>query len=210
MNISVEKLATMSKLNAKSNSLRLEGNKLFNQRSYYNAMIKYNESLCFAESNSEMMGLAYANRSAIYFEMKLFENCLRNIDLAERNHYPEANIEVLNKRKEKCLMALKQSTRENSTSDMQQFFKLSYQSNKKLPFMVDCLELKDDNKYGRHIITNKSLKVGDVVAIEKPFCKIVQNEFIQQLCSWCFNSNLSDLIPCRICTKGNFLVTMTA
>lgn len=196
----------MSKLNSKSESLRTEGNELFKQRSYYDSMLKYNESLCFAEPTSFLMGLAYANRSAIYFEMKLFDNCLANIDSAKRNQYPEVNAEVLNKRKEKCLMAMKQSKREKTTSDMHQFFKLSYQSHKKLPCMVDCLEMKHDNTYGRQIVTNKSLKVGDVVVVEKPFCKIVQNEFIYQICSWCFNSNFMDLIPCRICTKGNSLL----
>lgn len=192
----------MSKLNAKSDSLRIEGNTLFRQKCYYNAMLKYNESLCFAEPSSEMMGQAYANRSEIYFEMKMFDHCLRNITLAKQNKYVEVNTEILNKREEKCLTALKQSNRENTTSDMQQFFKLSYPSHKKIRYMVDCLELKHDNTYGRHIITNKSLKVGDVLAVEKPFCKIVVNEFIHQICSWCFNSNLMDLIPCRVCTKG--------
>lgn len=88
----------MNKLNAKSDSLRTEGNKFFYEKSYHNAMLKYNESLCFAEANSETMGLAYANRSALYFEMKLFDNCLRNINLARQNKYPGMDNEILNKR----------------------------------------------------------------------------------------------------------------
>lgn len=192
----------MNKSNAKSDSLRSEGNKLFYQKCYYDAMLKYNESLCYAEPNTETMGLAYANRSAIYFEMKLFDNCLRNINLAKDNKYPGPNAEILSKREEKCLMALKQLNREECAPDNQPFFKLSYPSHKKIPFIIDCLELKQDNTYGRHIVTNKSLKIGDIVAIEKSFCKIVLNEFIQQICSWCFNSNMMDLLPCHMCTKG--------
>ncbi len=195
----------MNKSNTKSDSLRREGNELFYRKSYYNAMVKYNESLCFAEPTSEMLGQAYANRSALYFEMKLFDNCVKNISAAKRNKYPEKNIEILNKREAKCLTVLKQSNGENiNASDMIQFFKLSYPSHKKLPFVAECLELRHDDKYGRHIVTNKNLKVGDIVAIEEPFCKIIQNEFVYQMCSWCFQSNLLDLRPCSSCTKGVF------
>lgn len=193
----------MNKLNATSESLRIEGNKFFSEKSYYNAMFKYNEGLCFAEPTKEILGLIYASRSEIYFEMKLFVNCLRNITLARQNGYPEVNNDILNKREEKCVMALKQSKRENSNSDIQQHLRLSYQTHTKYPCMVDCLQLKQDDNYGRYIVTNKSLKVGDIVAIEKPFCKIVRNEFIQQICCWCFDSNMMDLIPCRMCTKGS-------
>lgn len=191
----------MIKSNEKSDSLRKEGNKFFAEKLFYNAMLKYNESLCFAESSSEMLGLAYANRSAIYFEMKLFEKCLRNISLAKQNQYPEKNIEVLQKREVKCLTSLKQ-TSDKISSDVHNFFKLSYPSHEKLSFIADCLELKCNTTYGRHIVTNKNLKVGDIVAIEEPFCKIVQNRFNQQICSWCFDSNLLDLIPCNMCTNG--------
>lgn len=191
----------MNKSNTKSDSLRLEGNKLFYQKNYYDAMVKYNESLCFAETGSEMLGLAYANRSAVCFEIKLYDFCSQNIALAKQNKYPEVNADVLTKRDEKCL-AMKQSKRDNRTTNMEQTFKLSYPSHKKIPFMAECLELKCNGKYGRHIVTNKNLKVGDVVAIEEPFCKIVQKEFIHQICSWCFNSNLMNLIPCPACTTG--------
>ncbi|KAJ6630523.1 SET and MYND domain-containing protein 4 [Pseudolycoriella hygida] len=194
----------MSKLNAKSVSLRREGNEFFNQKCYYNAMLKYNESLCLAELDSETLGLAYANRSDIYFEMKLYNHCLKNINLAKQNKYPELNAVVLNEREEKCLNALKQDKRENDCTDAQQLFKLSYAQNKNITFVIDCLEMKNDSTYGRHIVTNKSLKVGDVVAIEEPFCKIVRDEYVQQICSWCFKSNMMDLIPCRSCTKAMF------
>lgn len=199
----MNKLAfTMNKCNEKSDLLRKEGNQLFSQKCYYNAMLKYNESLCFAEPSSETMGLAYANRSAVYFEVKLFDKCLRNISLAKQHHYPEKTIEILNKFERKCLTFLKQRSADKATPDLLNFFKLSYPTHGKHSFMVDCLELNCNSTYGRHIVTNKSLKVGDVVAIEKPFCKIVQGRFKQQICSWCFNDNLLDLIPCHKCTKG--------
>ena len=192
----------ISKTNLRSDDLRVEGNQFYAQKKFYDALLRYNESLCWAEPESENMGLAYANRSAVYFEMKLFDECLRNVDLAKQNRYPEKNFEILKKREDKCAAMMKQSNGEQKAADPLKFFKLSYPANKKLPFFVDCLEMKCDKKYGRHIITNQSLRVGDVIAIEKPVCKVTYEKFIYQLCANCFEDRLLDLDPCFGCSKG--------
>lgn len=157
------------KCNDKSERLRKEGNKLYSQREFFNALCKYNESLCFASPKSELLGLAYANRSAVYFEMKLYDKCVRSIELAKHHQYPEHNISILNERENKCKSQMKDQ--KNKLFDVWNFFKLSYPSNEKLPFFANCLEVKTNQKYGRHVITNQTLKVGDVINIEKPFCR---------------------------------------
>ncbi|CRL05941.1 CLUMA_CG019150, isoform A [Clunio marinus] len=191
----------IGKCNESSDTLRAEGNQLYARKMFYDALLKYNESLCAAESESENMGLAFANRSAVYFEMKLYDKCLNNIDLAKENHYPNKNLEILEKRKAKCLEMTKQLKEEFSTVLN---FKLSYPPNKKLPFIVDCLELKTNKEFGRHIVTNKTLKVGDVLVIEKPFVEIIQTSFLYTRCSNCFNDNMMDLIPCMTCNGAMF------
>lgn len=198
------------KSGAKSENLRAEANRLYVQKKFYDATLKYNESLCFAEPESENMGLAYANRAAVYYEMKLYDKCLRDIELAKQSHYPEKNFETLKKREEKCLEQMKQHQDETQSSDTWNYFKLSYPANKKLPFVAECLELKVDKKYGRHIVTNRSLKVGDIVAIDDPTFKVIKadsrystcfesNTF--QRCGNCLNENLLSLIPCSSCSK---------
>lgn len=194
----------------RSTKLREEGNKFYSQREFFNAIVKYNESLCFAEHGSENLGLAYANRSAVFFEMKLYKICLENIENARQNFYPEENFIILEKREEKCRDFLK-SQKEKSSFDPWSFFKLSYPANEKLPFVAKCLEVKKNEKYGRHVITNESLKVGDIVVIEKPFCSILLSQSklynipesnIYQRCSSCLKENSLNLIPCSFCCKG--------
>lgn len=197
------------KSNLESDNLRADGNKFYSQKKFFDALLKYNQSLCSAVPGSENVGLAYANRSAIYFEVKLYENCLKNIRMAKKSRYPEKSLEVLTKRKEKCVESMgKQSDKLPNSWD---FFKLSYPPNKKLPFIVDYLEVKQDEKYGRHIITHRDLKVGDVVSIEKPFSSILISESkflkipelnIYQRCSNCLKENALDLMPCDSCCKG--------
>lgn len=187
-----------SKCNEKSGIFRAEGNRFYAQKMFYEALQKYNESLCLATPESENIGLSYANRSAVYLELKLPDRCLANIELARQNHYPERNLEILKKREDKCRQIVRVQKAE--TKD---FPKLSGSSRKELPFVAECLKLKSDEKFGRHIVTNQPLRVGDIVAIEEPFCTIIHESFIHQKCIGCFKDNLFDLIPCRTCSRGN-------
>jgi SET and MYND domain-containing protein 4 len=187
------------KSNQKSDQFRAKGNEFYARRSFFDAMVKYNESLCCAESGTQNLGLAYANRSAVFFEIKLYDKCLNNIKLARQNHYPEKNFDILKKREEKCTEAMKQQKDQNSAQNV---FRLSQPANKTLPFVAECLELKNSKQFGRHIVTNRPLKVGDILAIEEPFCKVVHENFIHQKCSLCMNENLLDLLPCQGCAKG--------
>lgn len=197
------------KSNEKSNALRTNGNELYSKRKFFDSMLMYNKSLCFAEPGTENVGLAYANRSAVYLEIKLYEKCLKNIALAKANNYPEKNLEILNQREEKC----KKSLRVNKEKSIHpwSFFKLSHTAHKKLPFIVECLELKTNERFGRHVITNRALKVGEIISIEIPFCSVLLSESkiheipdsnIHQRCSNCLKENALDLMPCSFCCKG--------
>ena len=194
---------TSDKSNEKANAFRVEGNKQYAEKKFFDALISYNKSLCYAESDTETVGLAYANRSAVYFECQLYERCLNNIKFAKDNKYPEKNFEVLNKREEKC----KQQKKFPETSPWD-IFKLSYKPHKKVPYIAECLELQSSKSFGRYITTNRDLKVGDIVAIEKPYCSVLLSESRRytvsglnkyQRCSHCLRDNLMDLIPCIGC-----------
>lgn len=190
-----------AKSDENSKRLREIGNKFYTQRQFFEAIIKYNESLCYAENESENISLAYANRSAVYFEMKLYQRSLENIELARTHNYPIKNLEVLKIREEKCRDLMKNGFKESQ--DMPPF-KLTYDPHKKYPSMANCLELKSDKKFGRYIITNKSLSVGDVIAIEQPVVNFLREEFLYQRCSHCLKSNILSLLPCNSCTRGRF------
>jgi len=187
--------------------LRNEGNLFYKDKNFHDALIKYNESLCFSEIDSENLGLAFANRSAICLELKKFEKCLKNIKLARQHNYPKSSHEVLDTREKKCLELNKKS----KGNDGKKLFRLSYKPNKSIPYIIDGLEMRTNDKYGRHIVTNKDLHVGDIVAIEKPFCSILltksnfvdvdqNNKFLR--CAYCLKNNRYELVRCRGCTSG--------
>lgn len=197
-----------NKCNETSVGIRTEGNLKYSEKKFFEALVKYNESLCNAPLESENLGLAFANRSAVYLEMKLFDKSLKNIELARKNNYPIKTWDVLIKREEKCRSLMKQQVK---LTDPLAFFKLSHKANKKLPFAVDSLELRINKKYGKHVITNRDLKVGDILVIERPFCSVLLSEsrFVEvdksnkfQRCANCLKENQFDLIPCSDCREG--------
>lgn len=195
----------------KAETSRSEGNKLYIERNFFDALVKYNESLCHAAGGSEAVGLAFANRSAVYFEMKLHEKCLKNIELAKTNGYPEENFPILEKRAEKCIEQSKSGMSAQEDENPFEFFKLTHAPNEKLPFVAKCLELQKSDTFGRYITTNRDLSVGDIVAIEKPHFMVVKSdaryESCQstnqyQRCVFCLYDNLLDLLPCPGCSSG--------
>lgn len=202
------------KSNERAEKTRNKGNKLFVEKSYFDALLNYNESLCYAECGSEAIGLAYANRSAVYYEMKLFDNCLRNIELARHNGYPPKNIQILDKRAQKCLQQIENGGEVKRDDDPFDFIKLSNEINTSLPFVSNSLQLRRSEKFGRYIVTSKDLKVGDIVAIEQPYFKVIKTDSRYegceelnkyQRCTYCLRSNLLDLIPCATCSSSKLI-----
>lgn len=191
--------------------LKKEGNEFYEKRRFKDALLKYNAALCYSKDDSENLSHAFANRSAACFEMKKYEECLRNIKLAMKNNYPPANLHVLKLREEKCLDLIRKQ--KNNNSSKWDFFKLSYKSKMTNPQIADILELKCSEKFGRFIVTREDVKAGSILAIEKPFCSVLLsnsrhvtvdslNKFYR--CAFCLKENIFELLPCPGCCCCNF------
>lgn len=82
---------------------RNHGNQIFQFRMFGPAMEMYNESLCTALPGSQNVSLAYGNRSACFLRLKMFAECLKDIELAKEAGFPEHLMPKLDQRKEDCL-----------------------------------------------------------------------------------------------------------
>lgn len=172
------------------------GDTYYEKKLYMEALIAYNRSICHTTTGSKELGLLYAKRSAVYFAGKVYSRCLENIQLARENGFPAARMSELDEREKACL------NKKDGIFDPWSFFKLSHPPNEKIPFIVNCLELREDNNFGRHIVTTRDLKAGDIIAIEDPFFTFWHDSGDVWRCSFCLKSNFSSLIPCQKCAKG--------
>lgn len=179
-----------------ADKLRDDGNVYFNNGEHLEALILYNKSLCHA--GTDQLCLAYANRSAVYLKAKLYEKCLQNIELARMHGYPQSKLQKLSEREQRCKKLM-----ETCQKSEIEFFKLSFPANEKVPFIANCLELREDEKYGRYIVTTAELKPGDIIAIDEPVFKFVDKDVCHRHCANCLTSNDLSLIPCLGCTNSN-------
>lgn len=212
--IKVDVPMRISKDQSKCIQFRECGNKSYalKTRGYVKALELYNKSICFAEVNSEDMGIGYANRSAIYLKWKKYDLCLQNIKLAKEHGYPERLMEKLMKRSTECEQALNENKSKNSNAydegdDEDEVIlapKLSYSAHSEVPFIADCLELRQTEQLGRHIVTNRDLSVGKVVAIEDSFCSWTLPAVRYTRCTNCLEEHYYNLIPCEHCTSAMF------
>ncbi|EDW73803.1 uncharacterized protein Dwil_GK19653 [Drosophila willistoni] len=190
------------KSNKRSVEFRMLGNEQFSlkNRKYFQALELYNKSICFAEPNSEHLSIGYANRSAVLFEWKRYRECLANIELARKANYPARLSHKLDKRERDCQQLLDQQQ-----PDVQPYeFKLGFEPHPQLPYVADCLELRESPDEGRFIVTKQDLVVGDLVAIEQPFCSTLLPPMRYIRCATCKMENYLTLIPCDSCCSVMF------
>lgn len=176
---------------------RLRGNLLFNDQKYFSALCAYNDSLCYAELGSESVGLAYANRSAVFLKIQEFDLCQKNVKVAKDFGYPKNLFSKLDTREKIC----NKKKRERNSSEVFTL-QLSNKSNPKYPFMAECLRLKCNSEFGRHIVTETDLKPGEIIAIEKPYCSLLLSNFSAKRCANCLGQIKLNLLPCPCCTSG--------
>lgn len=91
------------KNNARAVEYRQQGNQLFKQNRYHDAIQEYNQCLCYAEPAGDQIALAYANRAACFLRLRKYEHCLADIEAAIAANYPARLMGKLLKRKADCL-----------------------------------------------------------------------------------------------------------
>lgn len=65
----------------------------------------YNKAIAFAQSEITL-SMCYANRSAVYYELSMFDLCLENIELARTHNLPERLEEKMNLRQQAAVTHL--------------------------------------------------------------------------------------------------------
>lgn len=184
-------------LSAKSNvhaeKFREIGNEFFKDSKFFEALLAFNKSLCFAESNTIQAALTYEARSKVFLKLHQYEKCLNNIRTAKNCGLPRENTDEVDKMEENCRKLMESG--KDPTRDIEEFFKLSYPPNSKIPFLVECLELRENEEFGRFIVTTQDLHPGDVIAIEEPHFTFISPKSVFTRCYNCLKANMLDLMP---------------
>ncbi|KAJ8946919.1 hypothetical protein NQ314_008718 [Rhamnusium bicolor] len=195
-----QKLMSQSKpvkSNDTSVKYRMSGNEMYRNKIYLKALKYYTRSINFAENKSSYLGLAYANRSAVLFEKKYYKECLEDIERALENKYPDHL-------KQKLLKRQQEAEHLKKTQKPLHYHHITpriINKNALIDAASDALEIQINEKFGRHIVATKDIKIGDVIAVEKPFAHLLfpKNRWLH--CHECLNL-CYNMIPCGECTTA--------
>lgn len=142
-----------SKSAEESERLREEGNKAFASCNFNSAMCHftlglYTKSIALAPHKSKQLALAYANRSAVLFDLGLYSECIQDIDRALALSYPDDLKGKLYMRKTHCLIILGDQTAKSMIEETEHWInKMELNHNKlKLQTKLDGLRRKTEQK----------------------------------------------------------------
>ncbi|CAG9832959.1 unnamed protein product [Diabrotica balteata] len=179
-------------------NLREQGNQKFKGKLLQEALELYTQSLANAEENSENFSKALANRSAVLFELELYEECLKDIEKSLENNYPKDLQPKLIKRKNNALSQVQ------SEKGRTLYFKPApdlptASKSPSIACATNLLEIQSTPTQGRHVVAKENIEIGDILAVEKPFCHILASEFYSH-CHECLRLSYN-LLPCSNCTQ---------
>ncbi|XP_038112786.1 SET and MYND domain-containing protein 4 [Culex quinquefasciatus] len=188
-----------TKCDRRAAQLRQEGNRLYLERLYGDALERYNESICFAERDSDQLGMGFANRSAIYCEQGEFEYALANIALAKAHHYPEKLMPKLLAREQSCRAKLDAGQSKGTVPNPR--MDVNVNANPKIPFVADGVGMKLYKQFGRGLIAERDFQVGDIILDEKPTLVTNALGYRYTNCANCSTGFNHSLLPCPGCVS---------
>lgn len=189
------------KCNQVAETFSLKAGEFMVEKRYTEALENYNQCLRFAEGKSAVLSEAYAGRAKVYCEVQQLEKCNENIQSAIDTCECDEKREEFHKLREHC-ENLRNVASASGDTDARSFFKLTRPAHEKIPFIASCLEVRENDLYGRYIMTTSDLKTGDVVVVEEPFYKVLDLNQRHTRCAVCLRQNMLNLSPCLKCSKG--------
>lgn len=196
MKLQIDVKQAAGKSNAVADKHRNDGNKLFTQKKWIEAVEEYNQSLCYAETGTESMSIAYANRSSCFLHLEKYDFCLRDIELAIKANYPQRLMAKIAQRKADCLK-LTASDKKSGPATV----KLSYGESATILGMANVLKIEQNVEFGRHIVAKCDIPVGKTVLVEPYYVLTIEGGTSH--CSTC-QAIECNLIPCENCTIAMF------
>lgn len=180
-----------------STESRVAGNLLFIKKDWLGALEKYNGCLRYAENDSENISLAYGNRSECLFNLKLYRQCLVDIECAtESNNW----MSKLEQRKADSSQLLNNEAAKNDFEI--EIPELSYEVHPNFPGLANVLEVQKNDEFGRYISAKCDIPVGKTVLVEECFVSTLYDGKFKG-CTAC-QDTVQNFIACSGCVDAMF------
>lgn len=198
-NNSFPKVPEVHKAQNVSMYYRNQGNKCFHKSKDYMAWQYYNLALLHAPFKSDQYPLALANRSATFFSMGMYKECMKDIEAIFSRKYPGRLREKLLKRESMCKEAIDEDLESDIThTGIEEVLTMKDAKDPRYQCASSKLEVVFNEEMGRHVVAKEDIRVGEVLAQEDPYLVLLQKSQYLFSCSYCLSRDLN-LFPCDMC-----------
>ncbi|XP_042205046.1 SET and MYND domain-containing protein 4-like isoform X2 [Homarus americanus] len=162
-----------------------------------------------------ILAQAFKSRSVVLFEIKRYEKCSDDIDLALKFGYPQTSCKKLLDMKIKCqklISADKErvnpSAKALGPDDLYFAFEIPNppplaESNPTIPSLSSAVKMTFSQTMGRHVIAAKDINPGEILGVDEGYCSAVFFEDMKTYCTVCLTRCLTPL-PCPCCSMVIF------
>lgn len=171
--------------------------KLFDKHQWNAAMNVYNQILCYAKPESQNISVAYSGRSACFYNMNMYKECLIDIELATKFGYPNDQMPELVQRKANCMKLIAEGEQLNDF-----VAKLDFEADKNCPSMANVLRIKQNGKKNYSLVAKEEIDVGKTILVEKAYISSIYSKH-ERKCNICLKGFVN-LMPCKRCTVAMF------
>ncbi|KYN29622.1 SET and MYND domain-containing protein 4 [Trachymyrmex cornetzi] len=194
----------------KSTAFKLSGNKEFQSKKYAASLESYTNSAIYAPSSSINFVINFDNT----------KDCINDINLAIKLGYPENLRYKLHLRAAQCYLKLEQLQKQindimskiscmeenaDSTTDTAEFPSLpevAFGENPNFRFASAAVEIKCTPEKGRYVVTNRDIKRGQILFVEKAFAFVPLCHIKSDNCYNCCRSSGNTPVPCTECVDS--------
>lgn len=189
----------LKKSNVASVTARLMATKLDDWQNNSDTVLRHiNRAICFAEIDSEEIGVAYGQRATYFHKLKEYSLCLADIDLAMQHKYPVASVSRLESMRNECAKHLARGNAPQTDTPA-----LSFPANEKIPCFAQGLTVKHTKKFGKHVVATQDMDIGQTIIVEDAYAIAPTDEQIYMQCANCFERKVN-LMPCTDCAAVMF------
>lgn len=197
------KVLEVKKSEGVSTHYRNLGNQSFQLSQDYEAWQYYNLSILHAPVvGSENYAVALSNRSAVFISLKLYKECLNDVEEVLKSDYPEKLKEKLLKRQQICLQALSKNSQESDAAELNTVVeKVLTLAGSRDPTYVRAstkIAVTYTEEMGRHVVAKEDIHVGEILVQDVPYFALCLKNQLLFSCSNCL-SRAANLYPCDYC-----------
>lgn len=134
------------------------------------------------------------------FILYTFLFIFQDINNAQLNNYPEHLYQKLTTRKNKAENLLSKQLKNDYHEKIPE---IESDRNPSIDCAKNCVEIKNNSEFGRHVIATRKINIGEVIAVEKPFTAILLKDDYLTHCYHCLKFTYN-LIPCKTCVHVGY------